>query len=102
MALNECNEWGQVYILDYLTRYNPKDEKETEMVIDRVIPRLSHINPAVVFGSIKLMVRYLDFLSNEDLVKNLCKKIGPSLVSLVEMNKPEIQYVLLKNIQYIM
>lgn len=72
------------------------------MVIDRVIPRLSHINPAVVFGCIKIMVKYLDFLSNEDLIKNLCKKIGPSLVSLVEMNKPEIQYVLLKNIQYIM
>lgn len=34
------------------------------MIIDRVIPRLSHINPAVVFSSIRLIVRYLDFLSN--------------------------------------
>lgn len=32
-------------------------------VIDKVIPRLSHINPAVVFGCIKLIVRYLDYLS---------------------------------------
>ncbi len=52
-------------------------------VIDRIIPRLSHINPTVVFGSIRLIVRYLDFLSNEDLIKNLIKKLAPSIVSVV-------------------
>ena len=53
------------------------------MIIDRIIPRLSHINPAVVFGAIKIMVRYLDYLSNEDLIKNLCKKLTPSIISVV-------------------
>ena len=27
VALNECIEWGQVFILDYLTTYTPKDSK---------------------------------------------------------------------------
>lgn len=70
-------------------------------IIDRVIPRLSHINPAVVFGSIRLIVRYLDFLSNEDLIKNLIKKLAPSIVSVVSFTSVETQYVVLKNIQYI-
>jgi hypothetical protein len=25
VALNECIEWGQIFILDYLTSYTPKD-----------------------------------------------------------------------------
>ena len=70
-------------------------------VIDRILPRLSHINPAVVFGSVRLIVRYLEFLSNEDLIKNLVKKLGPSLVSVISIPAVEIQYVVLKNIQYI-
>ena len=71
------------------------------MVIDRVMPRLSHINPAVVFGAVKVIVRYLDFLEGEELIKNLSKKIGTSIVSLVSMGNPETQYVLLTNITYI-
>lgn len=70
-------------------------------IIDRVIPRLSHINPSVVFSSIRLIVRYLDFLSNEDLIKNLIKKLAPSIVSVVSFTPVETQYVVLKNIQYI-
>ena len=31
VATNECMEWAQVFILDFLSKYNPKDEKEAEM-----------------------------------------------------------------------
>ena len=27
-ALNECTEWGQIFILDSLNNYSPRDEKE--------------------------------------------------------------------------
>lgn len=83
VALNECMEWAQVFLLDFLCKYTPKDESEAEMVIDKVIPRLSHINPSVVFGCIKLICRYLDYLSSEELIKNLIKKLAPSIVSVV-------------------
>jgi AP-1 complex subunit beta-1 len=29
-ALNECTEWGQIFILDSLSNYNPKDEREAQ------------------------------------------------------------------------
>jgi vesicle coat complex subunit len=87
--------------LDYLCRYDPKNQEEAEMIVDRVLPRLSHINPSVVFGCIKLVVRYFDFIPNEELVKNLTKKIASSIVSVVSFTPAEVQYVILKNIQYI-
>jgi vesicle coat complex subunit len=71
------------------------------MIVDRVFPRLSHINPSVVFGCIKLVVRYFDFMNNQELIKNLIKKIASSIVSIVSFTPTEIQYVILKNIQYI-
>ena len=29
-ALNECTEWGQVFILDALSQYTPSDEREAQ------------------------------------------------------------------------
>ncbi|XP_073091347.1 AP-2 complex subunit beta-like [Manis javanica] len=29
-ALNECTKWGQVFILDCLSNYNPKDDREAQ------------------------------------------------------------------------
>lgn len=29
-ALNECTEWGQVFILDSLANYSPKDDREAQ------------------------------------------------------------------------
>ena len=29
-ALNECTEWGQVFILDSVGNYSPKDDKEAQ------------------------------------------------------------------------
>jgi len=34
VAINECMEWAQVFILDFLSKYSPKDEKEAEMYIN--------------------------------------------------------------------
>lgn len=33
-ALNECTEWGQVFILDALANYQPKDEREAQKYIE--------------------------------------------------------------------
>jgi vesicle coat complex subunit len=32
-ALNECTEWGQVFILDALANYTPKDEREAQKFV---------------------------------------------------------------------
>eukprot|EP00029_Vermamoeba_vermiformis_P013847 TRINITY_DN877_c0_g1_i2.p1 TRINITY_DN877_c0_g1~~TRINITY_DN877_c0_g1_i2.p1 ORF type:complete len:881 (+),score=403.46 TRINITY_DN877_c0_g1_i2:5113-7755(+) len=100
-ALDECTEWGQAYILNALSRYTPVDEREAETIAERVAPRLQHANSAVVLSSIRVLMKYLDSMSNQDVVRNICKKLGPPLVTLLS-KEPEIQYVALRNIALIL
>lgn len=55
-ALNECTEWGQVFILDSLARYTPADSRDAESIIERVSPRLQHANSAVVLSAVKVIL----------------------------------------------
>lgn len=67
--MNVCNGLKSFYSIFYVNIHQKTKLKlkckfyYLFRVIDKVIPRLSHINPAVVFGCIKLIVRYLDYLS---------------------------------------
>ncbi len=99
-ALNECTEWGQVFILDALATYDPSDEREAESIIERVTPRLQHANSAVVMSAVRVIVRYLDLIENKDTVRSLSRKMAPPLVTLLS-SEPEIQYVALRNINLI-
>jgi AP-1 complex subunit beta-1 len=49
-ALNECSEWGQIVLLDALASYIPEDEEEAMLIVERTIPRLQHVNSAVMLG----------------------------------------------------
>lgn len=53
-ALNECTEWGQVFILDALAGYDCRDMGEAEKIVERVLPRLQHVNSAVVLSAVKV------------------------------------------------
>jgi AP-1 complex subunit beta-1 len=99
-ALNECTEWGQVFILDSLSQYSPQDTREAEGIIERVTPRLQHANSAVVMSAVKVILRYLDEVTNQEVVRAVCKKLAPPLVTLLN-SEPEIQYVALRNINLI-
>ena len=54
-ALNECTEWGQVFILDSLAQFQPSAD-EAERIIERVTPRLAHANSAVVMSAIRVRI----------------------------------------------
>jgi AP-1 complex subunit beta-1 len=99
-ALNECTEWGQVFILDSLSNYEPQDEKEAEGIIERVSPRLQHANSAVVMSAVKVILKYIDEVQSEDTIRSITKKLAPPLVTLLN-SEPEIQYVALRNINLI-
>ena len=99
-ALNECTEWGQVFILDSLSAYEPQDSREAEGIIERVTPRLQHNNSAVVMSAVKVILRYLDEVTNQEVVRAVSKKLAPPLVTLLNA-EPEIQYVALRNINLI-
>jgi hypothetical protein len=100
LALNESNEWGQVYILDSLINYTPKKEKSAELIIESVLARLSHANPAVVMSAIKVVLKFLDWIESPESVRNFCKKISNSLITIMSAG-PEIQYVLLRSLHAI-
>jgi hypothetical protein len=100
-ALNECTEWGQVFILDSIANYTPKDDREAQSICERVTPRLAHANSAVVLSAVKVVMKLLEMLDqNADFVTMLVKKLSPPLVTLLSA-EPEIQYVALRNINLI-
>ena len=100
-ALNECTEWGQVFILDSLSNYTPKDEREAQSICERITPRLAHANAAVVLSAVKVLMKYMEMMSQDaDFVANLSKKLAPPLVTLLS-SEPEVQYVALRNINLI-
>jgi vesicle coat complex subunit len=66
-------------------------------MIERIIPCVSHSNAGVVLSVIKILIKLLDLVENPETIRSVCKKITPSLVTLLS-SEPEIQYVALKNI----
>lgn len=100
-ALNECTEWGQVFILDAISNYTPKDEREAQSICERVTPRLAHANAAVVLSAVKVVMKLMEMLDMQgEYATNLMKKLAPPLVTLLSA-EPEIQYVALRNINLI-
>ena len=100
-ALNECTEWGQVFILDALANYQPKDEREAQNICERISPRLAHANAAVVLSTVKVLMKLVNVLpENSDFITQLVKKLAPPMVTLLSA-EPEIQYVALRNINLI-
>lgn len=101
-ALNECTEWGQVFILDSLAQYTPADGREAEGIMERVTPRLQHANAAVVMSAVKVILTYMELLGagSGDAIRALTRKLAPPLVTLLN-SEPEIQYVALRNINLI-
>jgi AP-1 complex subunit beta-1 len=100
-ALNECTEWGQVFILDSLSNYNPKDEREAQSICERITPRLAHANAAVVLSAVKVLMKMMEILAGDtEFCGTLSKKLAPPLVTLLS-SEPEVQYVALRNINLI-
>ena len=64
------------------------------------MPRLAHANPAVVLSAAKVILKYMDFITNPELLRNLNKKLAPSLITLVT-SEHEVSYVALRCINLI-
>ena len=100
-ALNECTEWGQVFILDSLASYVARDEADAKSVVERVTPRLQHANCAVVLSAVKVIMSQMrSITSSPETTRALVRKLAPPLVTLLGA-ECEIQYVALRNINLI-
>ena len=84
-----------------MSTYDVDEEKEAENIVERVLPRLSHNNPAVILAAVKLILKCADLVKNKEQNKAIMKKMAAPLVTLLAA-EPEMQYVALRNISFIL
>jgi len=94
--LPDCSEWGQTYILEAMMNYVPQDTSEAALLAERISPRLSHSNSAVVLTCIRVILYLMNYIRDQKVVTSLCNKLSPPLVTLLSKG-PEIQYLALRN-----
>ncbi|KAH9883764.1 AP-2 complex subunit beta [Xylariomycetidae sp. FL2044] len=94
--LPDCSEWGQTYILEALMSYVPQEAGEATLLAEKIAPRLSHSNSAVVLTCIRVILYLMNYIADEKQVSALCRKLSPPLVTLLAKG-PEVQYLALRN-----
>lgn len=82
-GLPESSDWGQVGMLEVLANFTIEDPKLAEIIVDRCLSRLSHINPAVILSSIKVILKYTLIINNSQILQGICNKISTPLISLI-------------------
>ena len=92
----DYRRWGQTYILEALMSYVPQETSEASLLAERISPRLSHTNSAVVLTCIRVLLYLFNYISDQSIVESLCNKLSPPLVTLLSKG-PEIQYLALRN-----
>ncbi|KAI9051638.1 hypothetical protein LZ554_004680 [Drepanopeziza brunnea f. sp. 'monogermtubi'] len=94
--LPDCSEWGQTYILEALMSYVPQETSEALLLAERISPRLSHSNSAVVLTCIRVILYLMNYIADQKQISLLCRKLSPPLVTLLAKG-PEVQYLALRN-----
>eukprot|EP00796_Vickermania_ingenoplastis_P006622 gene6622-4742_t len=97
LALNEANEWGQVYILELMAEAKPLNSDFAEVLVSKALPLLNHSNSAVVMAAIKVIAN-LAGKCNATLLNRLSSRVSTAVLTLTK-GDPETQYVVFKNIQ---
>ncbi|KAA8571007.1 hypothetical protein EYC84_000376 [Monilinia fructicola] len=92
----DCSEWGQTYILEALMSYVPQESSEALLLAERISPRLSHSNSAVVLTCIRVVLYLMNYINDQKQISALCRKLSPPLVTLLAKG-PEVQYLALRN-----
>ena len=69
--------------MDTLASYIPKDPTEAESIMERVSSRLAHTNSAVALSSIRLIIKYMDYLSQPESITAYNNKISYPLITMI-------------------
>ena len=62
---------------------------------------MSHNNPAVLLSAVKVLVKNIDYISDDGIRQGMVKKLAAPLISLLSC-EAELQYVSLRNISFIL
>lgn len=100
MALTDANEWAKTIILDAMSTYIPETPNHAERILERVQIQMSNRNAGVVLSTVRVVVKMLDYLEDPDQVRNYCRRLTPSLITLLS-SENEIKFVALKTISLI-
>lgn len=76
--------------------YVPQESGEALLLAERISPRLSHSNSAVVLTCIRVVLYLMNYIAEERQIAALCRKLSPPLVTLLAKG-PEVQYLALRN-----
>jgi AP-2 complex subunit beta-1 len=88
--------WSQSYIMEAMTSFVPQETNEAVLLAERILPRLSHSNSAVVMTSIRVIMYLMNYIADQKKIEEICKKLSPPLITLLS-KPPEIQYLALRN-----
>jgi len=76
--------------------YVPQESSEALLLAERISPRLSHSNSAVVLTCIRVILYLMNYIADTKQISILCRKLSPPLVTLLAKG-PEVQYLALRN-----
>lgn len=96
VGLSESSDWAQVGMLEILAQMQISDQRLAEVIVDRCLSRLQHINPAVILSSTKVILKFTLVINNEQILQGICDKIETPLTTLI--SKEDCSWVLLRNI----
>jgi len=77
------------------------DSAQAENIIERVLPRLAHNNPAVILSAVKVVLKSVDVLPKGEVKTATVKKLAAPLITLLSC-EAELQYVALRNISFVL
>lgn len=89
IVLNDTNEWGQIYILELVSKYVPEDKTDLKKeeraleIIDRVKNRLAHSNHGLVITTVKTICSMLVFVTTESELRRINDLFSPPLMSMM-------------------
>jgi len=72
------------------------DAALAETIVDRVLSRLSHINPAIIMSAAKVILKYSLVLKNDKIIDAVCRKISSPLTSILNSSN-EVAWTFMRN-----
>ncbi|ELP89425.1 AP-1 complex subunit beta-1, putative [Entamoeba invadens IP1] len=101
--LEGSNDWDQSVFLKYFNEYKPHSKREAEMIVQTVFDKCSVVNEGIVIDTLKLVLRFKDFLDPQTLeedyviLANIILKVNAKLTS---QKQHEMLYILYRNIKH--
>lgn len=75
--------------------FTPQNPGDAELIAERIAPRLQHANSGVVLTTVKVILYLTNYMSKDEDIATLCKKLSPPLGSAI-FNFIDISDVIVK------